>query len=61
MLSLLCKKTKKKIESSSIISNDTITRVPLEIDSSVDLSPQVLELMGGGADTANNLSHRDQG
>jgi len=54
-------KTKQKIESSSVIPNDTIIRVPLEIESSVDLSPQVLELMGGGADTANKLSHRDQG
>jgi len=54
-------KTKQKIESSSVIPNDTIIRVPLEIESSVDLSPQVLELMGGGADTVNKLSHRDQG
>ena len=46
MLSLLCKKTKQKIESSSVIPNDTIIRVPLEIESYVDLSPQVLELMG---------------
>ena len=29
-----------------MIPNDTIIRVPLEIESSVDLSPQVLELMG---------------
>ena len=40
-------KTKQKIESSSVIPNDTIIRVPLEIESSMDLSPQVLELMGG--------------
>ena len=39
-------KTKQKIESSSVIPNDTIIRVPLEIESYVDLSPQVLELMG---------------
>ena len=55
------KKTKQKIESSSVIPNDTIIRVPLETESSVDLSPQVLELMGGGANTVNKLSHRDQG
>ena len=40
------KKTKQKIESSSVIPNDTIIRVPLETESSVDFSPQVLELMG---------------
>ena len=54
-------KTKQKIESSSVIPNDTIIRVPLEIESSMDLSPPVLVLMGGGADIENNLSHRDQG
>ena len=58
---LALQKTKQKIESSSVIQNDTIIRVPLENESSVDLSPPVLELMGGGADTENNLSHRDQG
>ena len=36
---LALQKTKQKIESSSVIQNDTIIRVPLEIESSVDLSP----------------------
>ena len=39
-------KTKQKIESSYVIPNDTIIRVPLEIESSLDLSLPVLELMG---------------
>ena len=58
---LALQKTKQKIESSFVTQNDTIIRVPLENESSVDLIPPVLELMGGGANTENNLSHRDQG
>ena len=46
MLSLLCKKTKQKIKSSSVIQNDTIIRVPLENESYVELIPPVFELMG---------------
>jgi len=44
---LALQKTKQKIESSSITQNDTIIRVPLENDSSMELIPLVLELMGG--------------
>ena len=37
---LALQKTKQKIESSSVTQNDTIIRVPLENESSVDLSPR---------------------
>ena len=47
MLSLLCKKTKQKIESSSVIPNDTIIRVPLETESSVDFDPPGVRVDGG--------------
>jgi len=40
-------KTKQKIESSSVIPNDTIIRVPLETESSVDFDPPGVRVDGG--------------